>query len=63
MEKKEVFGVVWVDNALGPLTLRKPSADEARKAAANMRERGKDLIRDCRAVHIAAGSDAIEYLD
>jgi hypothetical protein len=63
MEKKEVFGVVWIDNMLGPLTLRKPTAEAAREAAATMRERGKDMIRDCRAVHIAAGSDKIQYLD
>lgn len=60
---KEVFGVIWVDNALGPLTLPKPSASEAIRTAAAMREKGADKIRDCRAVHVAQGSEVIEYLD
>lgn len=59
----EVFGVIWTDNVLGPLTLTKPDAKSAIATAASMREKGKDLIHDCRAVHVAEGSTKIEYLD
>lgn len=63
MTKAEVFGVVWIDNMLGPLTLSKPNAQSAIATARDMRKRGADKIRDCRAVRVAAGSDTIEVLD
>jgi hypothetical protein len=61
-DKAEVFGVVWVDNVLGPFTLPKPDARSAIAAATAMRERGADKIRHCRAVRIASGSDVMETI-
>lgn len=61
--KPEVFGVVWVDNMLGPLTLTKPDAASAIAAARSMRLKGADKIRDCRAVRVAADSDVLETLE
>jgi hypothetical protein len=61
--KQEVFGVIWTDKMLGPLTLTKPDAESAIAAACSMRERGADKIDNCRAVRVAAGTDAIQYLD
>lgn len=61
--KSEVFGVVWVDNMLGPLSLAKPDAQSAIAAARSMRLKGADKIRDCRAVRVAAGSDILETLE
>jgi hypothetical protein len=63
MEKPEVFGVVWIDNMLGPLSLAKPDAQSAINAAREMRHRGADKIRDCRAVRVAAGTDILETLE
>lgn len=62
-EKQEVFGVIWIDNMLGPLSLAKPDAQSAIATARYMRQRGADKIRDCRAVHVAAGSDILETLE
>lgn len=61
--KPEAFGVVWIDNLLGPLSLSKPDAVSAILAARSMRKRGADKIRDCRAVRVAAGSDTLETLE
>lgn len=63
MQKPEVFGVVWVDNILGPLSLAKLDAQSAIDTARGMRQRGADKIRDCRAVRIAAGTDTLETLE
>ena len=63
MRKAEVFGVVWIDNMLGPLVLAKPDANSAIQTAREMRRRGSDKIRDCRAVRVAEGSDHLETLD
>jgi hypothetical protein len=62
MTKAEVYGVIWIDNMLGPLTLTKPDAQSAISAATSMRERGADKIRDCRAVRVARGSDVLETI-
>lgn len=61
-DKVEIFGVVWVDNMLGPLSLTKLNAPSAIEAARGIRERGVDKVRDVRAVHVAAGSDKMEIL-
>lgn len=61
--RPEVFGVVWVDLLLGPLTLVKPDAQSAIAAARSMREKGEGKIRDCRAVRVAADSDVLETLE
>lgn len=61
--QREVFGVIWIDNMLGPLTLTKPDAKSAIESAKSMREKGADKIKDCHAVHIAQGSDKLVYLD
>lgn len=63
MTKPEVFRVVWFDTMLGPLSLAKPDAQSAINAAREMRQRGADKIRDCRAVRVAAGSDVLETLE
>jgi len=63
MTKPEVFGVIWIDNMLGPLSLSKPDAQSAIDAARLMRWHGADKIRDCRAVRVAAGTDILETLE
>lgn len=60
---REVFGIIWIDNALGPLTLTKPDAASAISTAASMREKAGDKIRECYAVRVPGGSTAIERLD
>ncbi len=62
MNKPEAFGVVWIDCLLGPLSLSKPDRETAIKTALEMRQRGGDKIRDCRAVMVAEGSDTLETL-
>lgn len=63
MSKPEVFGIVWIDNTLGPLSLSKPDARSAIETAKAMRERGADKITQCRAVRVAADSDVLETLE
>jgi hypothetical protein len=62
-EKREVFGVVWRDVALGDLTLTKPDAAAAIEAAQRIRAKGGALVQNVRAVHVRAGSDALTTLD
>lgn len=60
--KPEIFAVIWIDNTFGPLSLIKPDAQSAVATARDMRQRGADKIRDCRAVRVAAGTDTLETL-
>lgn len=57
--KPEVFGVVWVDTMLGPLSLAKASAADAIESARSIRARGADKVRNVRAVHVPAGADTL----
>lgn len=61
--KPEIFAVVWVDRMLGNLTLHKDDRAAAIEAAASIRERGAGKVDHVHAVHIAAGSDSLAYLD
>ncbi|MGX7874401.1 hypothetical protein ACVDG5_018065 [Mesorhizobium sp. ORM6] len=62
MSKAEVFGVIWNDLALGPLTLTKPDKASAIAAAESIRAKGAGKVENVQAVRVAAGSDTIEYL-
>ena len=63
LNQPEVFGVVWVDNMLGPLTLVKPNAAEAISSARSIRAKGAGKVSNVRAVHVAAGSSTLTELD
>jgi hypothetical protein len=60
---KEVFGIIWIDNILGPLSLIKPDAQSAIATAKYMRKHSTDKIRDCRAVRIPAEINKLENLE
>lgn len=49
---KIIYGVIWIDNMIGPLTLQKPCAESAINSAQDMVKRGTDKIRSVRAVQV-----------
>lgn len=49
MNAREVFGVVWIDAKLGPLTLGRPDASSAIESARSIRAKGAGKVRDVRA--------------
>lgn len=63
MSKPEVFGVIWIDLMLGPLSLRKSSAEEALEASARIRSKADGKVEQVHAVHVEEDSDCLIYLD
>jgi len=59
----ELFGVIWTDNALGPLSLVKPNAADAIASARDIRAKGAGKVSNVRAVRIPAGENRFIDLD
>lgn len=59
---KTIYGIVWLDNLLGPLTLNQPDKESALKTSEDMRIRGAGKISNCRAVEVTSENKLI-YLN
>lgn len=62
MTKTEVFGVAWTDKMLGPLTLKKGTAQEAIDAANGIKAKGAGKVENVRAVKVTATDEVIDLL-
>lgn len=60
---KDIFAVVWVDRMVGPLHLKKPSAEEAIAAARHMLAHGAGKIEHVRAIRLDASDTITDLLD
>lgn len=59
----DIFAVVWIDKMVGPLTLKKPSAEEAVAAAKAMIEKAGDKIEQVRAIKLTADDEIIDLME
>lgn len=49
---KTIYGVIWIDNMLGPLTLNRDCAESAINTAQSMVQKGEGKIQNVRAVEV-----------
>lgn len=63
LKEPDIYAVVWVDKMVGPLTLKKPSAEEAVASAKAMIAKGAGKIEQVRAIKLTADNEIIDLME